>query len=634
MLENENRMIDVMASFVAKKHHISIEEMNNVFKEGFKELSVELEDVDLLFVYDRFIESNKRMATGSYYTPYPLAEQMVRMAYCDYFSDKLEIPELFFYSPYFIEDSGEFVSRLKSLKIGDIACGSGVFLIAALRVMKSYYDALKVKYDIEKMINQVYGLDIQEEPLVILKLLLFDFAMSEGVSVSTFNVYLGDTILTERDLSFDMILGNPPYVGEKGNKALFDNYKHLPGYEARMDLFYFFIYKGYDYLKSDGVLMYITTNYFITADGASKLRKFMKEKLSFIRVINLDECKMFSEAKGMHNLIYSFTKNKVSQTKINIIPQTRIKSLDVLHDVLFELPHRQLFSETGNIILYEKPSYYHIIKKMLENTMMNLGQLVKINQGIVSGADKVTRSVIDKKISAATVEKYSIEVGQPIYVFDEKTFESDYLRPFYKNSHIESYGVKMDNPRWILYLKNDDLCEEDREYEHLLPFKELLSNRREVQKGARDWYALQWSRDQRIFEGAKIIVPQRANMNYFGYTEKPFYSSADVYYLTEGPLKFLLGILNSKLYYFWLYNRGKRKGRALELYANPLAKIPIPMMDYGIIEEHVNNILTDVGDLEAIDQILYSYFQLTDIEIQEVELLYNRGRKFGKEKNN
>ena len=40
-------------------------------------------------------------------------------------------------------------------------------------------------------------------------------------------------------------------------------------------------------------------------------------------------------------------------------------------------------------------------------------------------------------------------------------------------------------------------------------------------------------------------------------------------------MKYILALLNSKLYYLWLYYRGKRKGEILELYRKPLAEIPI-----------------------------------------------------------
>ena len=53
----------------------------------------------------------------------------------------------------------------------------------------------------------------------------------------------------------------------------------------------------------------------------------------------------------------------------------------------------------------------------------------------------------------------------------------------------------------------------------------------------------------------------------------------DVYFITRKDpavaLKFVLSLLNSHLYYFWLYHKGKRKGEALELYQRPLAELPL-----------------------------------------------------------
>lgn len=40
-------------------------------------------------------------------------------------------------------------------------------------------------------------------------------------------------------------------------------------------------------------------------------------------------------------------------------------------------------------------------------------------------------------------------------------------------------------------------------------------------------------------------------------------------------LGYLLAVLNSRLYFQWLFHRGKRKGRMLELFQIPLSEIPI-----------------------------------------------------------
>ena len=104
------------------------------------------------------------------------------------------------------------------------------------------------------------------------------------------NTILGNEIFTVSKIDevmgeggFDIVIGNPPYIGEKGNRNIFENIRrHGFGkkyYEAKMDYFYYFIYRGIDMLNKDGVLAYITTNYFITADGAKNLRKFLNRLL-------------------------------------------------------------------------------------------------------------------------------------------------------------------------------------------------------------------------------------------------------------------------------------------------------------------------------------------------------------------
>ena len=627
-ISDENFM-SIIASLLCKKHNIPIENLNAALEQNLKYIECETLNTESLYsVFDSFMMSDRREKTGSYYTPYALAEKMVKMSFYDYFKKNGFIEDLdFFYNPFFYEENEGFINRLKTLKIVDIACGTGVFLLASIHVMISYYDVLKISYNMNDLINQVYGADIQETPLVLLDLFLNDLLLSKQYALKKCNLTRCDSILEyEPKIRFDLVIGNPPYVGEKGNKALFDRYKKNSGYEARMDLFYFFIYKGFDLLENDGVLSYITTNYWVTADGAKKLRQFVQSKTALLRLINLDECKMFSDAKGMHNLIFTLAKSSVDDVLVQVIQQSKVSDLTILYDHKYKITHKELFSETGNIILYEKILYYPIIHKILSNSFQTLNQVATINQGIVSGADKVTKKILEQKLEPSIVNRYDIKEADPIFVFDKKPFESKFFKPFYKNGQIKPYQMTLEDHRWILYLHDGDLDETHHEWQHLLPFKDVLSQRREVKNGVRNWYALQWGRAEKIFEGEKIVVPQRANYNNFAYTDQPFYSSADVYYLTQGPLKFLLGLLNSKLYYFWFYNRGKRKGKSLELYAKPLSQVPIPSMAYNQMEIYVEALLNNDQEAKSkIDNLLYEHFELTIDEINEVESLYNRG---------
>ena len=115
--------------------------------------------------------------------------------------------------------------------------------------------------------------------------------------------------------------------------------------------------------------------------------------------------------------------------------------------------------------------------------------------------------------------------------------------------------------------------------------------------------------------------------NRFAFTSKPWFASADVYFITTKTdrikLKTILGLLNSRLYYVWLYHKGKKKGDVLELYQNPLSEIPIPSMtptqekeiercvDLAISSAKKGN-LEDLAQIERnIDTLVYELFELS-----------------------
>ena len=55
---------------------------------------------------------------------------------------------------------------------------------------------------------------------------------------------------------FDIVIGNPPYHGEKDYAHVFDPIKNTAlgkkFYQGKMDLYYFFFHKGLDICKENG----------------------------------------------------------------------------------------------------------------------------------------------------------------------------------------------------------------------------------------------------------------------------------------------------------------------------------------------------------------------------------------------
>jgi adenine-specific DNA-methyltransferase len=134
--------------------------------------------------------------------------------------------------------------------------------------------------------------------------------------------------------------------------------------------------------------------------------------------------------------------------------------------------------------------------------------------------------------------------------------------------------------------------------------KEKLQQRRDNSlKGALArgrWDVMALPKTAIDFSGPKIVCPQRSKINTFGYNECDWYASADVYYITKPndsySLKYILGLLNSKLYYVWLYNKGKRKGETLELYQKPLSEVPIKCVSQEV-QDSIVSMVDEIMDL-------------------------------------
>ncbi len=87
---------------------------------------------------------------------------------------------------------------------------------------------------------------------------------------------------------FDIVIGNPPYIGESQHKDTFAPIKQgnlRKYYQGKMDYFYFFFHLGLNLGNMKSVISFITTNYFLTANGAKKLREDLKARANFISLL-------------------------------------------------------------------------------------------------------------------------------------------------------------------------------------------------------------------------------------------------------------------------------------------------------------------------------------------------------------
>ncbi|MBN2695091.1 Eco57I restriction-modification methylase domain-containing protein [bacterium] len=555
-----------------------------------------------------------------------------------------------FYTPqdmvtFILQESYPLLKNLKKVRVLEPSIGAGAFLIPLIKFLKDNL-VLNSFSEIKDFIyNNLTLIDIDSDAISIAKMRLaltlinyqeiIDHEHNRGVeTLSKFSFFYEKNIFDIKNQSefndffkekFDFVIGNPPYIGEKGNKEIFQKAKEGyfgKYYQSKMDFYYFFFFYAIDVLNSDGVLSFITTNYFLTATSGKNLRKTLSEKVSIEKMFDFQEVRVFKLAIGQHNLISILKKSYNPDSLATFIryEQSGSEPVSKITNSNKNISKKRykidkIVSQVKQKELYFGENYYIFPKNIEENSLIKkmehfptLSSFASVNQGIVSGCD-----------SAFIFDSEKIEFK------NEKS--SDFIKRFYKNSDIYKYTVNENTTKRVLYInKAIDLDRYSEIKEHFLKYESILKARIKRYDENYIWYKIHRPRDKKIFENLKIVAPQRSIENRFALSESDFFGSADIYYITlknsvPFSIYYLLALLNSKPYYEWLYHRGKRKGKILELYSIPLLQIPIYIPTESE-DEKISKIVKDI--IENQKYILNSSTDKKDLILKKIIELQNR----------
>ncbi len=485
--------------------------------------------------------------------------------------------------------------------------------------------------------------------------------LTRNKEVFDFHIYFSEIFHSKAGKhGFDVVIANPPYIGESGHKELFRQTKEGPlaeFYLGKMDYFYFFFHLALNLAGPTGEIAFITTNYYLTAAGARKLRADFKQRALVRRLINFNELRIFESALGQHNIVTMLRKGTGDEAvQTCVTSRTGQGNPQLLSCILrwnddasqyYQVEQKELYDGGENYIRLNRERAAAGSRKPTINAVLDkvaaqgeaLGKIANINQGVVSGCDYVSPRN-EEKLPANTEAIH----GDGIFVLDldnprDKRVvngfsesEKKLLRKFYKNSDIHRFSCSTKTSKRLLYIGRDldDLREYPQVLEHLKKFKAILCERREVENGVIKFFQLQWPRSEDIFTGKKIVIPYRSEENAFAYNDAEWFCRSDCYVITQKypsyALAYLLALLNSRLYYQWLFHRGKRKGKMLEMMQIPLSEIPIKQLDAAgqkefitltdrILEAKKEDSTADTSKLEAaIETKVFDLYGLSDDE--------------------
>jgi hypothetical protein len=403
----------------------------------------------------------------------------------------------------------------------------------------------------------------------------------------------------------DYVCSNPPYVGEKGHKELFQYYRerfdYWSGhYQGKMDYFYWFVILGLSKLRKGGRLGFITTSYWPTASGAATLRRYILEHAKIIEMIDFGETRIFSDAPGQHNMVFVLERCEDKEERQNHRPVlVRVKQefegksinqkinrlLDHIQEHIDNAPNRKFKDDYISIFPSPIPQKQMegrpwaitygesagVVLHQMEAAGVQLSQVLEINAGVHSNADAVKSTDLSR---LRPDQRQGIAEGDGIFILtkEEKNSlqipdeEKGVVKITYKNSDIAPYIIEPAAPLFMLYIDNSFKPDSyPTILRHLKRFRPILESRLERYGENYSWYRLHRPHQRQHYESEKIVAPRWGKRIDFAYEPGGRYENSDINLFIKRPeveedIKYFLALLNSVALAFWREHKGQFKG--------------------------------------------------------------------------
>ena len=454
---------------------------------------------------------------------------------------------------------------------------------------------------------------------------------------------------------FDLIIGNPPYIKEYENRDAFNGLRNKDCYQGKMDIWYLFGDLGLKLLKPNCNLCYIATNNWVTNAGASNFRNIVIKNSQIVNLTDFGPFMIFENASIQTMIMlfkntkeidnYTFDYRKLEGEKPNLENvfnllngiETRnsvILSPTVSKENLIDKPLTFNTDENSELLnkIKSKQNF-----KLREKADKKIGTTSEIANGIHHHHDIVNK---DRKL----ILKGKYEVGTGIFVLSHEELkalkfskkELEIIKPQYSSKQISKYYTNPQNEDWVIYTKSDinkpDKKTKKIPLDNYPKIKQHLDNFESVITSDFAPYGLHRAREQYFFDGEKIAVLRKCSKEpIFSYSDFECYLPAAFYVIQTNRinLKYLTGLLNSKLVAFWLRKKGKMQGNNYQLDKEPLLEIPI----YKPTDSEANKIATLVDKIIAqkeqgksskdnetkIDELVYKLYDITNEESRIIE---------------
>ncbi|EAI2852611.1 class I SAM-dependent DNA methyltransferase [Campylobacter jejuni] len=435
---------------------------------------------------------------------------------------------------------------------------------------------------------------------------------------------------------FDLIIGNPPYIRQEELKELKPHLaKNYKVYKGTSDIYTYFYELGFNVLKENGILSFITSNKYTRAGYGEALREFLLKNVKFLEYTDLNGIKVFDSAT-VDTSILCFEKSKSKDNKFKYLALSN----EILKTCAYNIGLYKDFAEfSQNSLSKESFTFSDENTSALKAKIERIGTPLKEWQGL-----NIYRGILTGYNEAfiITTEKRN-EILANCKDEAEKERTAKLIRKMLRGRDIKRYSYEWAG-LWVIgtfpSLKID--------IEQYPALKQYLSQflpriEQSGEKGCRKKTSNKWFETQdniayyEEFEKEKIVYPETTQGAYFVYDNKGIFLEKTAFFIVCENLKYLLGLLSSNLitYYYKNFSQGCKLGtKGYQYNKHALENLPIPKINsknQNIVDELINlvdEILkakeqdknANTQELEnKINSLVYKLYNLTEDEIKIIE---------------
>ncbi len=436
-------------------------------------------------------------------------------------------------------------------------------------------------------------------------------------------------------LGFDCIIGNPPYIRQeqiKDLKPLLEK-QYQDFYNSTADIYTYFFALSYHLLKEKGFSAFITSNKYARAKYGAKLREWLLKKTTLVSYMELNALKVFESAAVDTSIVSFIKQTPPKESDFKYYEPTPNDKDDLKSTPYLSMKQNALSTES---FIFADTTLLDLRGKMEKNGTPLKDWDIKIYRGILTGFNGAFIIPTEKRE----------EILNACKTKEERERTEALIKPILRGKDIKRYRYEWAG-EWLINTHNGytsalkseipriDIEKYPTTKAHLDAHWDTIATRcdqGDTPYHLRNCAYLEDFEKEKIVYG-EIVQEPRFYLDNGGY----FYAEATSFILTGEHLRYLLGMLHSKLitFAFKTFYAGGGLGESGYRYKKAfIERLPIPKITQKnqeladkitdgteqILQTKEKDPKANTQKLEKeIDALVYQLYHLTDEEIKIIE---------------